>query len=216
MRLNEWSSWPNTLSLVDEMQCFRTLTGALVVCRFRVTRAGIAGGTRSNDALGLGFLMVTTSFVPTPWIHVSKDDSATFGGNLFIPLFVGLGSILVSTRMALDTETIEPNLRPVPRFEFLLICVKVILATVTAYTEAEFPALGVPSLDAEARLTTLNTARNGLPILACGVLLLGACKHSVDRLSVSVGTRLERDLLREPRYSRSQRLRRGLSTHHRG
>lgn len=138
------------------------------VLRVLVLRVGLVPMMLS----ALGFLMVTTSFVPTPWIHVSKDDSATFGGNLFIPLFVGLGSILVSTRMALDTETIEPNLRPVPRFEFLLICVKVILATITAYTEAEFPALGVPSLDAEARLTTLNTARNVLPILACGVLLL--------------------------------------------
>jgi len=138
------------------------------VLRVLVLRVGLVPMMLS----ALGFLMVTTSFVPTPWIHVSKDAGATFGENLAIPLFVGLGSILVSMRMALDTETIEPNLRPVPRFEFLLICVKVVLASVTAYTEAEFPALGVPSLDAEARLTTLNTARNVLPILACGALLL--------------------------------------------
>ena len=116
----------------------------------------------------LGFLMVTTSFVPTPWVHVSKDPSASFGDSLYVALLLGFGAIAVSMSMAAETESIELDLRPVPIFEIVSVLLKVVLASVVACMEAEIPSLGVPALDAESRLLALNTFRNFLPILVCG------------------------------------------------
>lgn len=124
----------------------------------------------------LGFLMVTTSFTPTPWIHVSKDPSASFGDNLMISLFVGLGAIAVSMKMAVVSETLEPNLRPVPIFEMLSIFLKVSLATIAAYMEGELPGHGVPALDSVARLESLNSLRNIMPVVVCLVLLVAHMK----------------------------------------
>lgn len=119
----------------------------------------------------LGLLMVTSSFVPTPWVHASKDISSAPGDNLFFALFLGLGAIAVSMKMAVDSELLDLDLRPVPIFEIVNVCLKVLLCCITAYMEAELPDLGVPALNAEARITSLHTFQNFLPILICVILL---------------------------------------------
>lgn len=120
----------------------------------------------------LGFLMVTTSFTPTPWVHLSKKRDAAFGANMINALFVGLGGTFFAMKTALDTECVSANLRPLPSFELANVFLKLLMATFAAYMEAELPAAGFPAASADARIRSLNTGRDFLLILVCVVLLV--------------------------------------------
>jgi len=120
----------------------------------------------------LGFLTVADSFVQTPWVHVTKNASAAAGANLFTPLCVGLGAIVVSMKTSIETESLSPYLRSLPFFDIVSTFLKLVVATVAAVVEGEFGGQGVPALNAQSGITSLNTFREFALILVCFALLV--------------------------------------------
>ena len=144
------------------------LTSVAIVLRVIILRVTFVPIICSS----LGFLMVTTSFTPTPWVHLSKKRDAAFGANMVNALFVGFGGTFISMKTAIDTECVSANLRPLPSFELVNVFLKLLMATFAAYVEAELPAAGFPAASADARIRSLNTGRDFLLILVCVVLLV--------------------------------------------
>ena len=120
----------------------------------------------------LGFLTVSDSFVQTPWVHVTKKVNVAANGNLFMPLCVGLGAIVVSMKTATETETLSPYLRPLPIFDIISTLLKLVMTVIAAVDEGEFGGQGVPAKVAQSSIQNINLFREFALIPICLALLL--------------------------------------------